>query len=183
MFNQLLACASCKDAPLTHVITIVVKALNVNLDNYTRFVEHSYFTKQAFVRGEIVDVVFHLIPPHFHSYWRGIQGPPPVEEQQHEEFEEDSTPKEELPQHTPFGDVPLITYPIQSTTGASSSAHPPIWDQILDMQIAMQRQLNEMEFQNHQLARRQCKIEYKLNQIFAHSGYPIESPPPTPTDH
>ena len=47
MFNQLLACASHKDAPLTHghVITIIAKALNVNLDNYTRFVEHSYFTK------------------------------------------------------------------------------------------------------------------------------------------
>ena len=64
----------------------------------------------------------------------------------------------------------------------SSSAHPPIWDQILDTQIAMQRQLNEMEFQNQQLARRQRKMEYKLNQFFAHSGYPIESPLPTPTD-
>ena len=49
MFNQLLACASCKDAPLTHghVITIVAKALNVNLDNYTHFIELSYFNKQA----------------------------------------------------------------------------------------------------------------------------------------
>ena len=53
MFNQLLACTSHKDAPLTHghVITIVAKALNIKLDNYTFFVEHSYFTKQAFVRG------------------------------------------------------------------------------------------------------------------------------------
>ena len=74
MFNQLLACASRKDAPLTHghVITFIAKALNVNLDNYTYFVEHSYFTKQAFVRGEIVDAAFHLIPPCSHSCWRGI---------------------------------------------------------------------------------------------------------------
>ena len=99
MFNQLLACASRKDAPLTHghLITIIAKALNVNLDNYTRFVEHSYFTKQAFIRGEIVDAAFRLIPPHSHSCWKGIQGPPPVEEQQHEESEEESDPAEELP--------------------------------------------------------------------------------------
>ena len=148
MFNQLLACASRKDALLTYgyVITIIAKALNVNLDNYTHFVEHSYFTKKAFVRGEIVDAAFRLIPPHSHSCWRGIQGPPPVEEQQHEESKEESDSEEELPQYPPFGDVPLLTYPIQSTTSASSSAHPPIWDQILDTQIAMQHQLNEMEF-------------------------------------
>ena len=47
----------------------------------------------------------------------------------------------------------------------------------------MQRQLNEMEFQNQQLARWQQKMEYKMNQFFAYSGYPIESPPPTPTDY
>ena len=84
VFNQLLACAPRKDTPLTHghVITIVAKSLNINLDNYTHFVEHSYFTKQAFVRGEIVDAVFHLIPPHSHSCWRGIEGPLPAEEQQ-----------------------------------------------------------------------------------------------------
>ena len=128
MFNQLLACASSKDAPLTHghLITIVAKALNVNLDNYTHFVEHSYFTKQAFVRGEIVDDVFRLIPPRSRSCWRGIQGPLPVEEQQHEESEEESDLEEELPQYPPFGDVPLLIYPIQSATGTSSSAHPPI---------------------------------------------------------
>ena len=64
----------------------------------------------------------------------------------------------------------------------SSSDHPPIWDQILNNQTTMQRQLNEMEFQNQQLARRQRKMEYKMNQFFAYSGYLIESPPPTPTD-
>ena len=93
-----------------------------------------------------MDATFYLIPPHSRSCWRGIQGPPPVEEQQHEEFVEQSDSEEELPQYPPFGDDPLLTYPIQSTTGASSSAHPPIQDQILDTQIAMQCQLNEMEF-------------------------------------
>ena len=164
------------------MITIVAKALNINLDNYTRFVEHSYFIKQAFARGEIVDDVFRLIPPHSRSCWRGVEGPPPAEEQQYAESAKESDPEEEFPQYTPFGDVPLLTYPIQSATGVSSSAHPPIWDQILDTKIAMQRQLNEMEFQNQQLAHCQRKIEYKLNQFFAHSGYPIESPPPTPMD-
>ena len=107
-----------------HVITIIDKALNVNLANYTNFVECSYFTKQAFVRGEIVDAAFHLIPPRSHSCWREIQGPPPVEEQPYNESEEEGDP-EELPQYTPFGDVPLLTYLIQSAPG-SSSDHPPI---------------------------------------------------------
>ena len=59
--------------------------------------------------GEIVDAVFHLIPTYSHSCWRGIQGPLPVEEQPHDESEEESDSKE-LPQYTPFGDVPLLTY-------------------------------------------------------------------------
>ena len=144
-----------------HVITIIAKALNVNLANYTRFVECSYFTKQIFARGEIVYATLCLIPPHSRSYWRGIQGPPLVEEQPHDESEEESDP-EELPQYTPFGDVPLLTYLIQSATG-SSSDHPPIWDQILNNQIVMQRQLNEMEFHNQQLVHRQQKMVYKMN--------------------
>ena len=47
IFNQLLTCASCKDAILTHghIVTIIVKALNVNLDDFTHVVESSYFTK------------------------------------------------------------------------------------------------------------------------------------------
>ena len=47
IFNQMLACAPRKDAPLTHghMVTIITKALNINLANYTRFAEHSYFTK------------------------------------------------------------------------------------------------------------------------------------------
>ena len=110
-----------------------------------------------------MDAAFYLIPPHSYSCWRGIVGPPPVEEQQHEESKEESDPAKELPQYPPFGDVPLLTYPIQSATSASSSAHLPIWDQILDTQIAMQCQLNEMEFQNQQFAHRQCKMEYKVN--------------------
>ena len=63
IFNQMLAYAPRKDAPLTHghVITIIAKALNINLANYTHFAEHSYFTKQAFIRGEVVDASFPLV--------------------------------------------------------------------------------------------------------------------------
>ena len=60
IFNQLLSCASRKDSPLTHghMITLVAKALNVDLAGYTHKVECSYFTNHAFVRGEVVDAGF-----------------------------------------------------------------------------------------------------------------------------
>ena len=51
------------------------------------------------------------------------------------EEEEDS---EEPPMPTPFGDVPSLTYPLQSEPSGSSSALPPIWNQLLDNQLAMQ---------------------------------------------
>ena len=70
------------------------------------------------------------------------------------EEEEESDPKEAAPPFTPFGGVPLLTYPLQSAPG-SSSDRPPIWDQILNNQLAMQGQLNEMAFHQQQLARRQ----------------------------
>ena len=94
-----------------HVITIIVKAFNVDLSNFTRTVECSYFTKQAFVHGEIVDSAFHLIPAKMRSCWRGLAPPPPVEEQPMEE-EEESDPEEAAPPSTPFGGVPLLTYPL-----------------------------------------------------------------------
>ena len=97
------------------------------------------------------------------------------------EEEEEEDPKEPLIP-TPFGDVPLLNYPLQGEPSGSSSATPPIWNQPLDNQLAMQHQLNVMEARNLQLDRCQRKMEYKLNQFFAHSGYHIESPPPTPTD-
>ena len=117
-----------------HVITIVAKAFNVDLSNFTRTVECSYFTKQAFVRGEIADSAFRLIPAKTRSCWRGL-APPPVEEHPMEEEESDS--EEAAPFYTPFGDVPLLTYPLHSAL-ESSSDHPPVWDQILQNQIAMQ---------------------------------------------
>ena len=63
IFNQLLSCAPRKDEPLTHghVVTIIAKALNINLENYTRKVECSYFTNHALVRGEVVDAGFTFI--------------------------------------------------------------------------------------------------------------------------
>ena len=190
IFNQLLACAPRKDGPLTHghVVTIIAKALNVNLANYTRVVEHSYFTKHAFVRGEVVDANFRVVPARSRSCWRGIQRPPqddPDEEEEQEEsqepHEEDAESEEELPQSTPFGDVPMLTYPVQSVPG-SSSDHPPIWDQILHNQIEMQGQLNRLNRHQQEMNRRQRKMEYKLNQYFIRTGFSVESPPTTPTD-
>ena len=49
------------------MITIVAKALNVDLASYTRKVECSYFNNHAFVRDEVVDVGFHFIPTWSHS--------------------------------------------------------------------------------------------------------------------
>ena len=67
------------------------------------------------------------------------------------EEEEESDPEEAAPPFIPFGDVPLLNYPLQSAP-SSSSDHPPIWDQILNNQLAMQGQLTEMSFHQQQLA-------------------------------
>ena len=75
----------------------------------------------------------------------------------------------------------MLTYPIQSAPG-SSSDHPPIWDQILNNQIAMQGQLNTLDHHQQEMNHRQCKMEYKLNKYFIHTGFSVESPPTTPTD-
>ena len=143
-----MSCTACKDTPLTHghVVTIIAKALNINLDNYTRIVVCTYFTNHDFVRGEVVDVAFQFIPACSRSCWRGIVALTLVEEP-HTSYQLESDPEEELPQYPPFRDVPMITYPLQSPPG-SSSYQPLIWDQILNNLIAMQRQLNEMESQN-----------------------------------
>ena len=144
----MLSCAPRKDAPLTHghVITTIAKALNVDLVVYPRKVECSYFTNHALVRGEVYDAGFRFILAHSHSCWRGIAGASRVDEPPTtSEYKSESDPEEELPQYQPFGEVPLLTYPLQSAPG-SSSEHPPIWDQILNNQHAMQRQLNDIEF-------------------------------------
>ena len=78
-------------------------------------------------------------------------------------------------------DVPMLTYPIQSMPG-SSSEHPPIWDQILNNQIAMQGQLNALNRHQQEMNRRQRKMEYKLNKYFIYTGFSVDSPPTTPTD-
>ena len=69
IFNQLLSCAPRKDAPLTHchVVTIIAKALNINLENYSRKIECSYFANHALIRGEVVDAGFTFIPTHSRS--------------------------------------------------------------------------------------------------------------------
>ena len=92
----MLACAPRKDAPLTHghMVTIIAKALNINLANYTHFAEHSYFTKQAFVRGEVVDASFREIPARSQSCWRGIRRPPQDDDSEEEEAEEEEEAQE-----------------------------------------------------------------------------------------
>ena len=187
IFNQLLACAPKKDAPLTHghVVTIIDKSLNVNLTNHPCVVEHSYFTKQAFIRSEVVDAQFRVIPARRRSCWHGIRRPPQddeLESEEEEEEEQESEPEAEIPQPTSMDDVPLLTYPIQSAPG-SSSEHPPIWDQILNNQIAMQGQLNTLNRHQEEMNRRQRKMEYKLNKYFIYTGFSVDSPPTTPTDN
>ena len=147
---------------------------------------------QAFIRGEVVDARFRLIPARQRSCWRRIRRPPPEEDsveeeseeeeaEEEEEEEEEHEPEEAQPQPTPSGDVPLLTYPIQSAP-SSSSEHPPIWDQILNNQIAMQGKLNTLNLHQQEMNRRQRKMEYKLNQYFMYTGFSVESPPTTPTD-
>ena len=181
----MLACAPRKDAPLTHghVVTIIVKALDVNLAKYSRLAEHSYFTKHAFIRGEVVDSSFQVIPARSRSCWRGIRRPPQDKDSQEEAIgsDEESESEEAIPQPTPLGDVPLLTYLIQSAP-ASSSDHPPIWDQILNNQIAMQGQLNTLNRHQQEMNRRQRKMEYKLNKYFIHTEFSVDSPPTTLTD-
>ena len=184
IFNQLLACAPRKDTPLTHghVVTIITKALNGNLANYSCVVEHSYFTKHAFVRGKVVDSAFRFIPSTKRSCWRGIRRPPQDEDSEEEEEEEEESEHEaKIPQSTPLDDVPMITYPIKSASG-SSSDYPPILDQILHNQIAMQGQLNALDRHQQEMNRHQRKMEYKLNKYFIHTDFLVDSPPTTPTD-
>ena len=109
-----------------HVVTIIAKALNINLENYTQKVECSYFTNHALVRGEVVDAALRFIPARSRSCWRGLLGAALVEEPMHQPMEEEEEePKEDLPPYQPSKDVPLFTYPLQSAP-RSSSDHPPI---------------------------------------------------------
>ena len=110
--------------------------MNVNLDDFTRVVECSYFTKQAFVTGEVVDSSFCFVKARTRSYWYGIACPSQVPESQEMEEEDEEDP-EEPPMPTLFGNVPSLTYPLQGEPDGSSSTPPPIWNQILDNQLAM----------------------------------------------
>ena len=129
-----------------HIVTIIAKALNITFDAYTRKVDCSYFTNHAFMRGEVYDARFRFIPTHSRSCWHGIAGASRIDEPPTtSQYQSESDPEEEeLPHYQLFGEVPLLTYPLQSASG-SSRDHPPIWDQILNNQIAMQGQLNKMD--------------------------------------
>ena len=58
----------------------------------------------------------------------------------------------------------------------------PIWEQVLANQRPMQQQLSGMEAFNRQLAHRQHRMEYKMQQYFARFGHTIESLPPSPSE-
>ena len=77
IFNQLLQSSSHKDVPLTygHVITIIAKAFNIDFAQVTHVAPCTYFTKQALVRGEVIDASFRIVPAHTRSYWKGIPHP------------------------------------------------------------------------------------------------------------
>ena len=82
----------------------------------------------------------------------------------------------------PQDDVPIPSFPTQGGTSGSSSHDLPLWEQDLTNQRAMQQYLNGMETFNRQLAHRQSRMEYKMQQYFARCGHNIESPPPSPSE-
>ena len=58
-----------------HVITIIAKAFNVAFAQVDHVAPCIYFTKQALVRGEVVDASFRIVPTHARSCWKGIPHP------------------------------------------------------------------------------------------------------------
>ena len=158
IFNQLLTCAIRKNVPLTHshVITIIAKTLNTNFDDFDCVVECSYFTKQAFVRGEFVDASFHLVPAHIRSCWKGILHPYVAGHQDDEPYvrvdvhkEKPIIGDEEYLEEAPHHDAPFPLYPMHKGASGSSSHDFPIWEPVLENQREMQHQLNGMVAFNH----------------------------------
>ena len=79
---------------------------------------------KLFVKGELVDAGFHLIPARSRSCWRGLVRPPPVEKEHDEEDEEDEEEDEEESQEgEPHANVnvPILQFPMQG--GASGSSN------------------------------------------------------------
>ena len=171
-----MQCASRKDVPLTngHIITIIAKAFNVDFAQIDHVAPCIYFTKQA----------------HTRSCWKGIPHPHFVGAQDEEEHaqvgyvgdgaqgNEHNIGDAEWPQD----DVHLPYFPTHGGASGSSSHDLPLLEQVLANQRVMQHQLTSMENFNRQLARRQHRMEYKMQQYFARCGYHIESPPPSPSD-
>ena len=141
-----MTCALCKDAPLTHghVVTIIPKALNVNLDDFTHVVECSYFTKQAFVRGEVIDSAFRSILAWSRSCWRCLACPQPIAADAIEEEDENKV-KEEEEKEPQAGEPHTTVHVPQGDASGSSSSQSHLLEQILENQRAMQHQLNGME--------------------------------------
>ena len=142
IFHQLLSCTPRQYALLTHghVITIIAKALNLELDDFPKVVECSYFTNQAFVRGEVVDAAGQLIPARSRSCWLGVACP---------------SDAAVLPEDEPTADVaPPSNAPSQPSASGSSNADSQLLTQILDNQRLIQRTLHGLEASNQQMDRR-----------------------------
>ena len=136
-----------------HVITIIAKAFNVDFAPVDHVAPCTYFTKQALVRGEVVDASFHVVPTHTRSCWKGI--PHPHFSGAHDEEDHaqvgiigdiaQGTERNVGDDDWPQDDVPLPSFPTHGGASGSSSHDLPIWEQVLAKQRAMQQQLNGME--------------------------------------
>ena len=62
----------------------------------------------------------------------------------------------------PQDDMPLPSFPAHGSASGSSSHDLPLREQVLANQRAMQQQLYRMETFNRQLARRQRRIEHRI---------------------
>ena len=121
-----MQCANRKDVPLTHghIITIIAKAFNVDFAAVDLVAQCTYFTKQALMRGEVVDASFHLVPAHTHSCWKGIPHPHFAGDQDDEEHaqvahvgddvhkKEQNMGDEENQENVPQDDAPIPSYPM-----------------------------------------------------------------------
>ena len=73
LVNQLLACSTASAGPLTHghVITQITITCGISQSSLSsmRYVGMIHFTKQAFTRGEVIDVHCNLKHAHERSCW------------------------------------------------------------------------------------------------------------------
>ena len=65
--------------------------------------------------------------------------------------------------------------------GGSSAPHDlALWQQVLDGQRAMMQQMEQFNARQTCTKRRQRRMSYKIDHLIEHSGYHIDSLPPSP---